>query len=481
MKKFNFILKNDNKPLYLRIADSIETSILDGLLLPEESLPSLREMAKICNCHKNTVSASYSELVARGVIYGEQRKAFKVCKMIRPNSEISQKSSLSTGLSKTDYNLNLDFSNSKKEFDTNVKHHFYTALPDMRIFPKDSFRGSLSESIKRLGDSFFNYTSAFGHPPLIKELEIYLRRYRQIKDRKILITSGSQEAIFIIGQMFLSKGDVVLVEEVGYPPAWDALGVNGAKLVSLPMDKDGIILEEFEKLVKTHRPKLLYLTPSHQFPTYQSLCKEKRKRIYEISQEFNILILENDYNFEFQYTKNIEPAMAGSDPNELVLYVSSFSKALFPSVRCGFLVVPEKVYIAISELKNVISRNNDAILQDAIARWMREKYFESHLKKMTKNYKERRGVMANFLKNYDVSFNLPSQGMALWVDMKVDSKKLAQLAKKEGVGVAFEEYFRFEPLLAKKSTFVRLGFSNQNSKEIVSGLEILMGLRNRYF
>lgn len=477
MKTLNLSIKKGKEALYLRAAQAIRSAIKEGVLKPGELLPSARGLAQELSCHRHTVLSAFNELVAEGWIEGEERKSFRVSEDLPDDYFISQKSERDNEKKQSDYRLVREARITKKDVGQKIKYAFQSGLPDLRLFPNEQLRSCINDSIKRLGSNLLGYSSPFGHQPLIMEIEKYLRRVRSIKDRKIIVTNGSQEGIFIIGQLFLKPGDTVLVESFGYPPAWEALRASGAKLLGVPVDDSGIVIEELKKILRRKKPRLIYTTPLHQYPTTVTLPVPRRLELYELAAEYGIPILEDDYDHEFHYRSQPLPPLASNDPSGLVLYVSTFSKVLYPAARCGFMAVPENLFKPLSDFKRIVSRQNDTIIQDAIARWMRDGGFERHMRKMRRNYQQRRDATVEFLQNYDVNFNLPDGGMALWLDTKVNASKLSQMADKNGVHVNPEKYFTLDD---RAGRHLRLGYANQTPQEIRNGLKILMRLRDSF-
>src|SRR5262249_28602790 len=149
--------------------------------------------------------------------------------------------------------------------------------------------------------ALLGYGAPEGFAPLREALADYLRRARAIQDREIVITNGSQEALYIAIQLLVQPGDAVGIEALGYHPARETLRAAGAKLIAIPMLEDGIDLDALERIVRRHRLRLLYLTPLHQFPTTKTLSASARARLYALAVRHGIPILEDDYDHEYHY------------------------------------------------------------------------------------------------------------------------------------------------------------------------------------
>ena len=229
---------------------------------------------------------------------------------------------------------------------------------------------------------------------MLHALSTYLRKLRGIALRDIIVTNGAQEAFYLIARLLLQAGDLVAVENPGYPQAWRAFRTAGAQLVGLDVDSDGMTPEALRRLVRRRRVRLIYLTPLHQFPTTASLPPDRRRRLYEIAAHEGIPIIEDDYDHEFHYRHQPQAPMASDDPRGIVIYVSTFSKILFPAMRLAFVSASSEVIDRLTRYRDTVHGQSNGVIQDALAAWMREGGFERHLRRMAQAYRRRRDQMA---------------------------------------------------------------------------------------
>lgn len=317
------------------------------------------------------------------------------------------------------------------------------------------------------------YGAPEGHGPFIAELKTYLRRVRALSEREIIVTHGSQEAIFLIAQMLLTHGQRVAVEELGYQPAFDALRASGAVLIPIRIDRDGLDPDHLEYVLRQGNIGLLYLTPLHQHPTTVTLSEERRRRIYDLACEFGFPILEDDYDHEYHYNAQPLAPFASSDPSGLVLYVSTFSKVFYPSVRLGFMAIPPGLMSQLSQFKQLVSRQNDILLQDTLARWMRAGGFERHLQKTRRHYEKRRNTLNECLtqmkvRGASISWDIPNGGMAIWAKANNDSTQIADRARKEGILIGHEFEYGVQQKMGKG---LRIAFARLTPEEIKKGID----------
>jgi len=391
MKNLLLNLTNKKLPKYQLLAEGLRTAIRSGQLKPGELLPSSRDLAGTFKIHRHTVMNALAELEAEGWITTHPKRHYQVTTTLpstflqakvfkkQTNSE-TRNYTFSRPLEIGDYSPNLNF-----------QHSFPSGFPDVRLFPMQEFKSHIYDALQ--SPKILSYGDPIGHSKLIDQIQIYLRRVRSVKDKEIIITNGSQEALFLMAQLLVKPGDYVAVEALGYPPAFEALKFAGAKLLPIKVDSEGLIIDDLEKQLKKKTIKFLYTTPLHQYPSTVTLSATRRLRLYELALKNNILIIEDDYDHEFHYVSQPIAPLASFDPSGIILYVSTFSKILFPSARVGFMAVPSAIAKEMAKLKRISSRQNEQLLQVAIAGWMASGGFEKHLRKMRRTYEERRNQM----------------------------------------------------------------------------------------
>ncbi len=482
MKELLIELKNSkhtNQPKYQRLAEGIRQAIRNGKVIPGEILPSTRELSHVFKINRHTVMRAFAELVAEGWLIATEKKFYQVTPKLPTDFLKPQKFSVTS---------NNIFTRKKMKFANNVlleysdnkvkpKYSFPSGFPDIREFPMSEFKSHMYDALRNKKNLSYGHPS--GSVDLINQIKIYLRRIRGVADRDIIVTNGSQEAIFLIAQLLIKSGDGVAVEALGYPPAIEALRFAGAKLIPIAVDKEGLVVEDLRKQLKKNKIRMIYSTPLHQYPTTVTLTAKRRLELYELCYDNNILILEDDYDHEFHYVSQPVAPLAANDPGGIVLYVSTFSKILFPSARVGFMAVPCELAKEVNKLKRISSRQNEQIIQDGISRWMESGGFEKHLRKMRRLYEERRSNMledlVNIKKNIfsDLSWDTPPGGMAFWLNLNQDSSKISEIARQNKIFINPESNYQLD---IKAGTHLRIGFSGQTPQENRAGLLALFDL-----
>ncbi len=469
MRELQLTLPDHPRPLYLRLAAALRTSLREGQLGPGELLPSTRRLAGLVGAHRHTVLGALDELVAEGLVEAEPGRGYRVCIPLECPAGAPR-----SGEGRFQPVREVRFPDPP---DASLRYRFPSGQPDLRLFPSAEYFACVREVLRRENpETLLAYADPRGDPELLAELHTYLRRMRGLttlgQGDEVLVTHGSQEAIYLLAQLLLAPGQVAVVEEVGYPPAWEALRCAGAELAPLPVDREGANPEGLEPLLASGRVGMIYLTPLHQYPTTVTLSLARRQALYQLAVRYNVPLLEDDYDHEFHYRCQPLPPLKAQDPEGMVLYCSTFSKVLYPAARVGFTVVPSALAEPLARLKQVISRQNDTLTQRALALWMREGGFERHLRRMRRTYEKRMGLMLSELRAHAryLEVEPPDGGMCLWVSLGCDAEALAAEAARRDVMVRPTRNFMLREAPVQH---VRLGFASPHEEEIREGIRRL--------
>jgi len=482
MKELNLTLENTSHKLYLNIANAIRAAIKQGKASPEEKLPSARKLAQQLNVNRHTIMAAYQELQAQGWIEALERQGYTVAKSLPIIQSLKSDAKPQEGKAQHRWRLNKHSSRSIQRPASQYPFNFAGGNPDIELFPFNEFRGYVNEALNRPSLNELNYGDNNGFAPFINEVSTYLRRVRAIVDKEIVVVNGTQEALYIIAQLLIKTGDKVAVESLGYRPAWNAFKNAGAELIGVQQTEQGIDVDHLERLFRQHKIRLLYLTPLHQYPTTTTLPVAKRIAIYRLTQQYNVPIIEDDYDHEFHYSSQPLAPMAANDPAGLVIYLSSFSKIMFPGIRLGVIAVDKSLTSHIVSYRTLMNHKANVVMQDAVARWMADGAFERHLRKTTRIYHKRQQCMLNVLDSFtgegiDLEFTAPPGGMALWVNVRKNAEEISNVAKTKGIYLLAENSFHLSQT-HNKNMFIRLGFAGQSEDKIQQGLLLLKPLLN---
>lgn len=487
MKQLNLTLDTtDNTAKYLAISNALRLAIKQRQINESEQLPSARQLAQQLTTNRHTIMAAYNELIAQGWIISRQRQGYFVADNLPTfSSQPAHQSPQTTKAFQWQFTKHIPA--TAPQTAAEYRYNFAGGTPDISLFPFNEFKSYVSDALSRPQITELNYGGVAGFSPLIEQVKHYLRRARSLTDREIIITNGSQEALYILSQLLLSPQHSVATEAMGYAPAWRSFQSAGANIISIAQDENGIIPSALEQaitnqLATSHPISLIYLTPLHQYPTTVTLPISRRHAIYQIASHYHIPIIEDDYDHEYHYRCQPLAPMASDDPNGLVIYLSTFSKIMFPGARIGFMALDAPLADAVKNYKTIMNHKVSVPMQDAIARWMQAGAFERYLRKATRIYEQRRNFMAQQLSHYQdqgliTSFTIPDGGMAMWVQLNQSAKRLTQWALANDIYIQQEQQF----LVKENQTsdqFIRLGFAGMAEEDIELGLQQLFDQKN---
>jgi GntR family transcriptional regulator/MocR family aminotransferase len=269
---------------------------------------------------------------------------------------------------------------------------FRSSTPDATSFPFDIWAGLLNRYSRNPSPDLLGYVYPAGYPRLRKVIADYLNSARGVscEAEQVIVVPGAQVAFDIIAQLLLDPGDTALIEDPGY---FGALGVfrrAGIRLSPVPIDRDGVSI----RAIRKQRPgaRLLYVTPSHQFPLGVTMSLTRRLELLEWARQTEAWIIEDDYDGEFRYAGRPIPSLQGLTGGERVIYTGTFSKVMFPSLRIGYLVVPVDLVDAFIKGRVMTDMHSSTIPQAALADFIEQGHFARHVRRMRKLYAERQAL-----------------------------------------------------------------------------------------
>jgi GntR family transcriptional regulator/MocR family aminotransferase len=282
------------------------------------------------------------------------------------------------------------------------------------------------------------YGEPEGHKRLRDEIASYLVTSRGVKcsATQILIVDGSQQALDLTVRLLLNPGDAAWMEDPGYIGARAALDAGAANTIPVPIDADGIDIAEG---IRRHpRPRLIYVTPSHQWPLGPVMSVERRHQLLELASRVGAWIIEDDYDSEFRYSGRPVPALQGMDADGRVIYIGTFSKVLFPSLRLGYIVVPEELIDAFVSARLVTGLHSPTLSQAVLAEFIAKGHFVRHLRRMRKLYAERQRILAKAAAEeleglLRIEESPAGMQLLAWLPPGANDKKAAECAANEGV------------------------------------------------
>ncbi len=359
---------------------------------------------------------------------------------------------------------------------------FAGGMPNNDLFPVkqiDEIYNSLPDHLKKLG---FQYGPTSGYPPLIRSLKTYLQKKGlPLKENKILITTGSLQAISIITQEFVNEGDIILTENPSFVGALSVFETYGAEIHGISIDENGIIIDALkEKIASLAKiPKLLYVTPNYHNPAGIIYSPKRKKELLEVLENTGIILIEDDaysdlyFKDEEQYlTKSMKSCDA---PNVDIIYTGSFSKILGPGFRLGYMLASPEIFEKAETVKQALDACTSNFMQILANEFMAQNKLEPYLKFLRKEYAERKDMLQQSLEKYmpkEITWNEPKGGFYIWLKLPEHISSTDIFKESVKKGVVFVTGRTFDPA-SKKDDRLRLSFSNMPRDTIEKGVEIL--------
>lgn len=470
--------KNAKQPAYLQLANQLIQLIRTGELRAGQKLIGTRSLAELLDIHRKTVVQAYDELLVQGWLESKTGSGTYVAETL-PEVE-PQKLSKQT-LEKVNPAKKAGFTFAQPPhlrrdvLTSGYALHLDDGFPDPRLAPLAEL-SRVYRSQLLLGNQYvkLGYGDTKGSGWLRQELSTYLNETRGLKitPENILITRGTVMGIHLASAGLVQRGDVVVTGKMSWGTATTNFVQAGAHIEQIEVDEYGLVVEELEKLCQRKPVRLVYVTSHHDYPTTVTLRADRRLNLLKLAEKYGFIVFEDDYDYDFHYLSKPLLPLASADRAGMVLYCGSFTKAISPAFRVGYLVGPEDVISHLARLRRIIDRQGDLMLENTVAELLQTGVIERHLRKSLKEYRKRRDVFAELLQNElsdYVQFQLPDGGMAIWTlfDKSLDIERFAERCLKQ------ELFFSNGKHLHPTLNGTRLGFASSNEEELVRCVEVM--------
>jgi GntR family transcriptional regulator / MocR family aminotransferase len=435
-----------NLPLHQKLYEELRRAILEGRLLPRQKLPSTRSLAQSLEISRSTVTQSYEQLLSEGYLEtivgsGTFVGAQLPDDLLRaPSVELSDKLNR-PAVKLSTYAAQLAETEVPWTPETQAPINFRYGRPALELFPLELWRKLLSRHCLAQSGWLDYSTDPLGYQPLRQAIARYLARARavQCEPNQILITNGTQQALNLIARLLLDSGDTVAMEDPGYLSARRVFLSQGAKILPIAVDTSGLIVQELLNN-STEAIRLVYITPSHQFPTGATLSLSRRLELLAWAEQTGTILIEDDYDSEYRYGDRPIPALQGLDRSHSVFYIGTFSKVLFPSLRIGYLVLPPNLVSLFSRAKWLSDRHLPILEQQVLTDFMEEGHLERHIRKMRSYYDQCRQILVQALKTHfkeRVTILGDKAGIHLMVQLHthLSDQEIVQRAAQVGIGL----------------------------------------------
>ncbi|MFC7686608.1 PLP-dependent aminotransferase family protein [Ureibacillus sp. GCM10028918] len=431
---------------YSRILEWVKQQIEDGKLKTGDKLPSIRLLAEQFQCSKNTVVKALVELEKQHIVYVKPKSGYYV----------------------VDY------------YQTSIHHEididFLSAGPDKRIMPYEDFQHCINQAIDHYKEQLFTYSDQQGLFSLRKELAKYLQLLQVFtKPDRLVITSGSQQALHILSAMPFPNGKKnVLIEQPTYFGMIDSLHLNQITTLGIELTMEGIDFERLENLFRSNDIKFFYIITRCHNPLGHHYTSEEKEKIVALAEKYDVYIVEDDYLAELDTDSKADPLFAYK-PNGRVIYVKSFSKVFLPGLRIATVVLPEKMIPSFIQNKFSVDFNTSPLSQGALEIYLKNGMFQYHLENVKKLYIKKMNTLLEacslYLPNY-VQFTKPKSGFYLTISLPshIDVDKLIYLLHEKHIYV--DNASRMF-LAENKQKAIRLSISQVNENKIHLGIQQL--------
>jgi GntR family transcriptional regulator / MocR family aminotransferase len=455
--------QGDDTPMYRRIARVIAADIARGRLRPGEMLSSTRVVAKQLGVNRNTVVAAFDVLRTEGWITAKTTRGTFVADVL-PSTR-----SATPTVDRRAFDLPPAWPSFAPLPRTPGLLLLLGGVPDLRFVPHRELARALGEALRGVRSRrLLDYADPQGNERLRKALGELLARVRGIQaaPSAICVLRGSQQALYVAARALLAPGDAVAVEACGYPPTWQVLRLAGCEPIPIPVDDRGIDVDQLAAVCATRRVRAVIVTPHHHTPTTVTLSPERRSQLLSLAARHRMMVIEDDYDFDFHYEGPPVLPLAAVDSAGVVVYVGTLSKCLAPGLRLGYLVGGPEVTSRVTAYRSWVDQQGDQVLEQAVAVLLEDGVVQRHARRARRVYQARRDILCDALRQQlpTLEFAVPAGGMAVWARAPgVDTDGWAERALESGAAMQSGRRFQFD---GSASDHVRIGFAACNEAEL---------------
>ena len=465
--------KTKVKPVYIQVAQQVINAIQRGYLEKGSKLPGTRVISELLNIHRNTAVAIYEELASQGWVDIVANKGTFV--LIPEVSDTKIKASTQqihhayTYPKVAGFPFEQSFNLASTTEETSATYTISDGKPDLRLHPVYQFSRWYSAAMKRKPIiNKWNRTSALIPSLFSTQLCNYLNATRgfHITPNNLVNTRSTEMSLYIVSQLLIKQDDLVLVGQLSNYAANMIFQQAGATIRTIPVDSEGLDVDYIKKHFIKGSIRCVYVCANRDYPTTVTLSAKRRLQLLQLAKTHGFAIIEDDYDYDFQYNGSAMLPMASADVNGLVIYLGKLGQSLFPSFHTGFVVAPGNL---ISEAKNylqLLDKQGDLIQEQMLAELISEGEIYRLKKKNIVTYKQRRDSLCHYLESYFegvITWEIPSGGLAIWLQFVV-SISLVKLAEEaERLDLFLPKTILYQD---KNTCGIRFGFGHLNEEEL---------------
>ncbi|MGG0184959.1 PLP-dependent aminotransferase family protein [Bacillus rhizoplanae] len=471
---FNDFKLVDNRPFYIQLKDYLKKMIMKGHLLEHQKLPSTRELSKLLSVSRNTVLTAYADLEQEGLIYAIKGKGNFIGKVKTskiPSIELNWKEKVNEVTLLAD---ELDLMKHGVRWEKGMIS-FNSIAPDEKLFDVENFKRAFLNRMSIEGDIVLNYGYAKGYKPLIDYLLHYMEmKGVDISNKDILITNGFTEGLDVLLSSLAKKSGRIICENPTHHAALKLFRLHGLDVHGIEMKDDGIDINQVEKSLSEMDFDFAYLIPSYHNPTGIVTSSEKRTEIMNLFSKYGIPIVEDGFNEELRYSgSHLAPLLTFAGSGNNVIYISSFSKILFPGLRVGWILADKELIHCLESVKRARTIHTSTLDQAVLYQYLHDGYFEKYLKKAKSVYKKKYELAVHACHQYIPFQRMTGDGgLHLFIELEKGMNSRTLLKKCYQKGVVFSPGDVFYTDGRGSNTF-RLGFSRLKEADILKGIKII--------
>ncbi|MBL8671291.1 MAG: PLP-dependent aminotransferase family protein [Alphaproteobacteria bacterium] len=474
------------RPLSTQLTVILRDLILDGSFAAGDRLPASRTLARDLGLSRTTVIEAFERLVAEGLVESRVGAGTFVAGVLRTERPLPVPAAQAASLTARKPKLSRAMAAAMAAFAPRQRlphapRAFVTGLPALDAFPMAQWARLSAKHWRRQRDTVMGYGEACGHPLLRRAIAGHLRANRGIacETEQIFVTGGAQQAFHLIGTVLLDPGDKVWFENPGPIGARNSMVANGAELVPLPVDEEGLCVAA--GLAASRQFRLAFVTPSHQQPLGSVMSLERRFALLHAAEQAGAWVVEDDYDGEFFFGNRPLPTLKSVDATGRVIYVGTFSKSLFPSLRLGFMLAPPALVDTFAAMMSAYLPGVPSCTQEVAAEFIADGHFSAHIRRMRRLYAERHAALRDAAKpRLDGLLAIEEADSGLHtighLGAGLAERDAASAAEKQGVSVSPIARFAIAPVAVRGLV---LGFGGIKPPEIRAGVETLAQVLER--
>ena len=471
-------------PLYQQIFEKIKALIEQNALEVDQALPSSRSLAKKLGVNRSTVIRAYEELQALGYLYSRPgsynrvRERYKEIEYDPERRSHIDWEEISHAPARKGYKIYQEYFPEGFNRNENFSDVINISQLDLdpRIYPLNEFKKCVNQVLWNFGSEALSYGNHKGFPPLRREIARRLRLHGiSVSEEEILITNGAQQAIDLITRTLGRPDRCVVSEEPTYSAAIPLFRLNGIELVGIPMTDAGMDLDGLEEVLEKRDVSFVYTIPNFQNPTGITSSQEHRERLLNMCYKHGVPIVEDGFEEDMKYFGKVPLPIKSVDDKNIVVYIGTFSKALFPGLRIGWITADSELIDRLTAIKRFSDLSSSNLAQNILYEFLKRGYYDLQLRRLHRIFRRRMSTALRTIESKfppSVKWTRPSGGYTIWVEIskKLDEKQLGYIMKEYGVIVSPGVYYF---LHKRASKYFRICIAKTDEKEIIKGLSRL--------